>query len=1353
MNQVDNPERFINLENLLPSISDVIEVPVILSGFVQKVEESLSIKIPLLFLHQANDIFILIKEPDLYAELPDHEIQKLFENEKAYFDTVLFDNQEVCYRSFTLGYGVKMLVKYEKPFPQQDLVLLKFLLKALENQLISADRLQQTEWDNRKVTFENKELIRKLKSFDKEKEQNLFHKERMLLAITRATDELLSNKDLMDAIRQGLTLLGDAVGVDRTYYFENHQDPNTGNWFTSQRFEWNSGAANAQIDNPDLQNVPLSIFGEALDYLPKGDDFKAVISDLSPSDLREILVAQDIKSILIIPIIYRKKFWGFIGYDDCHRERLWAKSELVLLKSFANSVSYAIERAENARSLLNMALFPMQNPDPVVRINHNGDILLKNEAASDMGLIEYDYKIYPEQEFYKFILKNIDISVKDQSYEVRVNDRVLLLMVRSAPNGEYVNIYSNDISKLKETERLLDKLSMVAKSNQSGIIFTDLKGQISWFNERFTEIFQWSGQEIVDKNLVELVTGRGMNVRASSALSAALKRQAEFDLELILRKKNGTEFWTKVKMQPITEGNNSIQQCYWMIEDIHDQKSNAERIRESENRLSTLIANFKSGILLEDDNRKIVVTNNQFCEFFNIQADPNHLIGIDCTNSAKNSKMLFRNPDQFVTRIEEILQAKVLVQNEEIEMIDGRFFERDYIPVYVDDQYKGHLWVYNDVTRRKNYEQNIKDQEEKYRSLIENMNLGILEVDDKETILRAYRWFCDMTGYTEEELIGKDARDLFLPEEYKEYHKKETSIRYKGKSGTYEVQMMRKDGSRIWVLVSGAPVFDNQKTVIGSIGIHYDITSQKLMQQELLKAKKEAETARDAEKQFLSNMSHEIRNPINSIVGMSNLLYDTQLNDTQLNYLNTIKYASEILLNLISDILDINKIDSGHLDYEESEVNLEEVVKGVAKTFSFKSKTVNLEIRSEVDVLTHFVKTDRSILNQILMNLMGNAVKFTESGLVEIKLNVVREADQDYKLKFLVRDTGIGIPKDKLKVILEPFKQVNNDIKLKYGGTGLGLSITNELVKRLGGELEVESEEGIGTIFYFTLSFKKGKPLGFSPNEEASVKKEIVSIRKVLVVEDNKLNQNYLSALLQKFNLEYSIANHGKEALSILEQEIFDLILMDIRMPVMDGYETSIRIRNMKNSNANIPIIALTASALLDEKEKALNAGMNHHLTKPYTEEQLRNAIKDFCQLDSASQLNNSPDLLYQFPAAFDVELLKNYYGNDIAYIGQLFADFCNYVFPEADKLPVLFENQNWEGIHNLVHKIKPNFMMVGFPDLTEKCAKIEEAFEREIRDLFLIVHLYQVFIQEYSKIKPLIAQQNDRLSILLNTK
>lgn len=383
---------------------------------------------------------------------------------------------------------------------------------------------------------------------------------------------------------------------------------------------------------------------------------------------------------------------------------------------------------------------------------------------------------------------------------------------------------------------------------------------------------------------------------------------------------------------------------------------------------------------------------------------------------------------------------------------------------------------------------------------------------------------------------------------------------------------------------------------------------------DLEKANIISEQSKVSKELFLATMSHEIRTPLNSIIGFQQLLKGTPLNDEQKEYVESIDFAGRNLLVIINDILDLSKLEVGKFEFEEVGFNVSEITKSVIELVSPRAKEKNIKLFVSTDSpVPKLLYGDSARLSQILLNLVGNAIKFTEKGEVKIIVKVMEENEEKVTCQFSVEDTGIGIPEDKLASIFESFTQASSTTSRQFGGTGLGLTISKHLVELQGGSIKAESIEGKGSTFSFQLPFKKVT----SHKIKNGVKNgsEAPSIQtneklKILLVEDVALNQRLVVKIMEKWGYALDIANNGKIAVEKVKENDYDIILMDIQMPEMDGYEATQLIRSMPNiSKQKIPIIALTAHASHAEAEKCINLGMNAYMAKPFNQHQLLNLI------------------------------------------------------------------------------------------------------------------------------------------------
>jgi len=915
-------------------------------------------------------------------------------------------------------------------------------------------------------------------------------------------------------------------------------------------------------------------------------------------------------------------------------------------------------------------------------------------------------------------------------------------------NQELIRLNESLEQKIADRTKALElserRYRQIIESADDFIFRTDPKGYFTYINPVVIQKMGYPAEEVIGSHFTEYVLTGYEQEFMDLYINFRDTRQLNTYQELPVVSKNGDVIWIGQNVQIIIE-HDEVKEVTGVARDISERKIAEDALQTTQLRLTSLITNLHSGILVEDEGRKVVLANNLFCKLLNIPSTPQALKGMDCKLSAIRTKHLFKNPDEFVQQIDKLLKERKRVVGEELHMASGKILERDYIPIWGGNRYMGHLWQYRDITEKYLAEEKLKQSEEKYRGIIENMQLGLLEVDNEQKILKVYDWFGDMTGYKAEELIGKNAEEVFLPQRITPKMVEENEKRKNGESGVYEIQMTKKDGSLIWVLISGAPIFDQQGKVTGSIGIHYDITDRKKLQHDLELAKQIAEEAELAEKQFLARMSHEIRTPLNAIIGMSHLLDDTKLSVEQQDYVESLKSSSDILQKLISDILDLSKITAGGLETHERPFDLPGAIKSLQKTFQLKMETSPVEILVEIDDrIQYLVIGDDLLLNQILLNLIGNAVKFTKTGTIAIKVKVIERVAETCTIEFTISDTGIGIAADRLDSIFENFKQADNKIRFQFGGTGLGLPIAKQLVELQGGEIKVYSTLGVGTDFTFRLKYQESQQLiSDVAHQEAKVNDEVLGDCHILIAEDNFMNRKYVSSLFKKWGMRHQFAINGKEAVKKAIKEKFDLIFMDISMPEMDGYDATIQIRNTLNVNQNTPIVALTASAMINKKDKAFEVGMSDYLAKPFNPNQIKKIIQTYYEVETSSFSEDDTDLPFEFNKVLDVAHLDYLYKQDLNYASEMFKIFTSYTMREYAKFPKLFEEENLEGIYQLAHKIKPNFSLVGLTSLEKELLELENLAHagtsiKELEALFIRIDekviIYKDLIEEELK-------------------
>lgn len=618
--------------------------------------------------------------------------------------------------------------------------------------------------------------------------------------------------------------------------------------------------------------------------------------------------------------------------------------------------------------------------------------------------------------------------------------------------------------ELKLSNNKLEKLLKEQTSELKGVfeniidayVVMDLWGNVLKMNEAAVNLLGYD-KKVEDFNLISLADFSEID-NVMEGFELMMTEGAITNFQVKINTKQGEQKLVQINAGVIFDADNRPMAAQGIVRDITKDKEAEEQLIQSENRLSILIKNLESGVLLEDENRKIVLTNKKFCDLFKIPLQPDQLIGSDCSNSAEQSKGLFDDPEAFVNRINEIVEKKELVLADELHMINGNILERDYIPVFSDSKYKGHLWSYKDVTLKRKYRHSIEAERQKYSNIIANMNLGLIEVDNEDRILMVNQSFADLSGYTKEELIGKKGAKLFAVENEIKEVKQEIKKRLNGESNSYEVDVKIKNGETRHWLISGAPNYDINGNVIGSIGIHLDITDLKKLELQKESLLKKLEKSNNELKEYAHIVSHDLKSPLRSIDALVQWIKEDnkdKLDNASLKNLGLIEVTLEKMEQLISDVLEYSSIDSNSA--QTKPVNTDKLVKEILKILYIPSH-IEVKIHDNLPV----VNADAIKLQQLFQNLISNAIKFIDKPKGKIDINV-KELPDYYQ--FSISDNGIGIEEKFHEKIFKIFYSLNKS----KDSTGIGLSIVKKIVNLHNGKVWLESQLGKGTTFYFTL--------------------------------------------------------------------------------------------------------------------------------------------------------------------------------------------------------------------------------------------------------------------------------------------
>lgn len=608
------------------------------------------------------------------------------------------------------------------------------------------------------------------------------------------------------------------------------------------------------------------------------------------------------------------------------------------------------------------------------------------------------------------------------------------------------------------------------------------------------------------------------------------------------------------------------------------------------------------------------------------------------------------------------------------------------------------------------------------RSLIEASLDPLFTINPAGKITDMNNASVNITGIAREKMIGTNFFDYFTePDKAREGYKQ---VYAKGFVSDYPLTI--RDHKLTDVLFNGSVYKDLQGNVVGIVVVARDITQQKKYEKELKEAKviaelattiaeeakskaesatRIAEDAVKAKQQFLSNMSHEIRTPMNAIIGFTKVVLKTDLSAKQKEYLTAIKTSGDALIVLINDILDLAKVDAGKMTFEQIPFKMTATISAMLHLFETKIQERNLELVKEYDNrIPNVLIGDPVRLHQIILNLVSNAVKFTTVGKIIVNVNLVKDDEETATIQFAITDTGIGIPEDKIEKIFENFQQASSGTSRLYGGTGLGLAIVKQLVESQGGSISVKSEIDKGSTFSFSLSFLKSKDQAHVEPELLELDREIKNI-KILVVEDIALNQLLMKTLLDDFGFERDIAANGKIAIEKMGKKEYDVVLMDLQMPEMNGFEATEYIRNKINSK--VPIIALTADVTTVDLAKCKAVGMNDYIAKPIDERLLYSKImglikKPVVLIEHTETRNKQKNK----ERCIDMTYLTHWSRSNPALMMEMISLYLEQTPPLISSMKLSFRNEDWKSLHAAVHKMIPSFSIMGISIDFENMAK-----------------------------------------------
>jgi PAS domain S-box-containing protein len=630
--------------------------------------------------------------------------------------------------------------------------------------------------------------------------------------------------------------------------------------------------------------------------------------------------------------------------------------------------------------------------------------------------------------------------------------------------------------------------------------------------------------------------------------------------------------------------------------------------------------------------------------------------------------------------------------------------------LFEEDRIVGFQCMVKDITEQKLVEQELsrseaKRKENEYRlnAIMDNSPALIYIKDLEGRYVLANKRFLSFFGLTSKQVIGhKD--DEFTTKELADHYKKTDTQVISTREPIETEESIETPAGRKNLLLLKFPLLSPDHLLLGVSGIATDVTDKEEMLRQNQEALQKAESAQQIQEQFLANMSHEIRTPMNGIQGMTRLLLETKLSDEQKRFTNIISRSLNNLMVIVNNVLDFSSLKTGKFTIDCFAFDLPEIMDEVKKYFEPSLTHKDLRFILTIDKkVPRFVKGDAFRLKQVLTNLMGNAIKFTEIGNIQLAITLQEQTDEQSDILFTLSDTGIGIPKNKLDTIFESFAQAEKKISSGYGGAGLGLTISKGLIELQGGTISVESKEGSGSVFRFII------PFGRTTDEDQLATQidhtETLAGKRILVVEDNPVNQRLIEFVLKKVKTVTDFAANGKEAITLCEKNLpYDLIIMDLQMPVMDGYETTIYLRSQLKLKT--PIIAMTATALKEDQEKSVAVGMNDFMIKPFDFNDLYIRMNRLLHIATPEPEPIQKEMKETEDKLYDLSLLNEL--DDPAYVAEVITFFLASAPKDIKDLTVLLQEKDWIAVSKKAHKVKGSAAMLQSKKLAAMLSNIE---------------------------------------------
>jgi PAS domain S-box-containing protein len=893
--------------------------------------------------------------------------------------------------------------------------------------------------------------------------------------------------------------------------------------------------------------------------------------------------------------------------------------------------------------------------------------------------------------------------------------------------------YRQALAGIKVSET---RLSTILNTAVDGVVTINTNGEILSCNEAVEKLFGWRKAELEGKNIALLVPEPGLSDHLhyfkNNKNSVAGTKILGEGLDLAAIKKDGSRFPIRLAMGEVKLPSEKL--FVGFITDLSQRQAIEKAIREKDQQIRSMMNNIP-GVTFRcnlDASWSMRLISDAVVEMTGWSVE-------DFLKGSIDFARLIHADD--AQRIQPVVEAAVA--NRTNYAIEYRITDRNgnekwisefASAIYANDGTAEALdGVLLDITESK---QKNAEFEGIANAIDHSTSMAEFSIDG--FVLTANQRFLDLLGYTLAEIVGRH-HSILCPPEFittDRYKQKWLSLN-RGEFVHGEFLRYGKHGKQIWIHASYSPIRNIDGNVIKIVMFMIDITERKQMEQEMLLARDKAEQAASAKSTFLANMSHEIRTPMNSIIGFSDLLLDTAMQQEQRNYLTTINQSAKSLLYLLNDILDSAKLEKGMLDLEIIDFSMRELVDSVISSLWLQARKKNLDLKLSLDTAAAgYYKGAEHRIRQVLTNLLGNAVKFTEKGHVELKVYV----DTQGAIHFDMTDTGIGIDADRLESIFDPFTQADATMSRRFGGTGLGTTISKQLVELMGGQITAQSSIGVGSCFSVTLPLPEGVRMEESTE---AITHEFLPSLNILAADDIEQNRKLLKIMLEKQGHRVTLASNGQKVIDALQTRSFDIILMDVQMPVVDGLTASLRIREMEHEHGwdRTPIIALTASVLEQDRLAARQADMDGFSSKPI---ELPVLLAEIARVLHGVTILPAGIATYQQPAPQDFDLRKGVllWGDQQTYIGEV-SQYALEVAGHVTALKAAVQANDYAALNTIAHANKGVSANLALPKIQSVYVMLEQLDAETWQESTALIETLQTYAQALQQaISPFISTQ-----------